>query len=459
MALRSGYSFRLGLALCFVLDLAKHAVLMLAGPVQPWGDSALYWNLGADAAGGDFWLVGSQIAYRTPVYPWFLGLCQFLFGRGSLLGVVVIQHGLELATSMLVAAIVWNRTRSPKSTLAAYGWCVALTARCLFANTILTETLAVFLATLFLWLVIAPRRGRRSRRRLTGAAICLGVAMLERPAAVAFLPALIWAAIAEPNPGFGLRIRRAALGLTLAAAVIAPWCVRNAVVWGRFSLTVFLGRELWTATFSPWPGAGLDVPKTGPGGDLRDRLAGQEIDLAHNWSVGPALARQGLNDVELDERMQTVAVQAIAEHPWQATTRTLARCVSFWYVKDWDAPDADAKSQTPWRNQIQWSNEARREWLLEALRWTPERFFPVMWLWSGITFAGLAMLLWLPAWRRQGILLGALLLGPTALTAALEIPNYRYRCIVEPITIVTAIAAASAWARPVNSEQRIANSE
>src|SRR5438132_1530575 len=119
---------------CLVLDSAKHAWLMWAGPVQPWPDSAPYWQLGRDAAAGDVGLVQSAVAARTPLYPWFLGFCQLIGGTGALWFAVICQHVLELAVSALTAAAVYEITNSPRAALAAYGTCVLLTARCLFAN-------------------------------------------------------------------------------------------------------------------------------------------------------------------------------------------------------------------------------------------------------------------------------------------------------------------------------------
>ena len=437
------------LTVCCLIDILKQAALFCAGPLQPWHDSAGYWKLGADVAAGDWWLIHSGIAHRTPVYPWLLGLCQGVFGRWALLSVVLMQHGLELATSGLVAATVWRMTRSQAATLAAYFWCALLTARALFANSILTESWAVFLIALFVWLLSNPPETPLSWKRLTGAAICLGVAILERPSAVALAPALAWAAASQNPPGGNwiVRSRRTTAALMIAAAVVLPWCVRNSVVWGRFTVTVFLGRELWTANFSPWPGADLPIPDTGPGRKLRKRLAGASIELRHNWSVASALSRQGLNDVEVDDLMQDVALQAVQRHPSQAGLRVLARCVTFWYTKDWEIAEADYPSQAPWRDQASWSNERSRHLLRQALRWTPERYFQPMWFWSAMTCLGVAALIRLPRWRPYGILLALLLLGPTVLTAALEIPLYRYRCVLEPVMVIGVVTGAAALRR------------
>src|SRR5690349_17926306 len=117
--------------LLLAIDCTKQIGLMAAGPVQPWPDSALYWQLGRDAAAGDVWLMRSAVAIRTPLYPWFLGACQLAGGARALWLAVICQHVLEMAISVLTAATVYEITRSPRAALWAYGACVLLTARCL----------------------------------------------------------------------------------------------------------------------------------------------------------------------------------------------------------------------------------------------------------------------------------------------------------------------------------------
>jgi hypothetical protein len=443
-------------AACAILaagDVLKHAALLLAGPLQPWPDSESYWRLGTDVARGDWWQVHSRIAFRTPLYPWILGICQRTCGPYALLAIVLLQHLLELTTSFLTAATVGNVTKSRGAFLAAYALCVFLTARCLFANAILTETGAVFLTTLLLWFFSVPEFPR-GWRGLVAASVCLGVAVLQRPAAAAYAPALLFVAatMVPPDASWMHCVRRALVALVIVAAVATPWCARNALVWNRFSVSVFLGRELWAANFSPWPGAHLVVPEDGPGRKLRDLLRQETVDLQHNWSVASALARQGMNDAALDDLMKDVALLAMRRNPGQVVLHFCARCLTFWYVKDWELSEADYPSQAPWRDQVSWSNARGREWLRRFLRLTPERFFWPMWLWSALTWLGVVCLVGHRPSREFGATLAALLLGLTLLTAALEIPCYRYRCVLEPAMVVAVVAGLSLLRRSSSSD-------
>jgi hypothetical protein len=335
-------------------------------------------------------------------------------------------------------------TGSTRAALAAYAFCVALSARSLFANTVLTESLATFLAALLLWqfsrLERSPQRGA-----LCLAALALGLQFLLRPAAVAFLPALAWVAwTAFPQSNYRRRALQVAAVAGICGLVVAPWVLRNTLVWNRSTLVVSAGRQLWTATFSPWPGGGLELLRMGAGAEIRTLLADDPVNLRHNWSVSPALTRQGLSDVEVDDLMRDASLEAMQAQWEQAASHFAARCLTFWYVKDWEVDEDAYPSQETWRDQRGWSSRVNSMWLRRLLRFTPERNFPLVWLWTMLTWLGIAVMLWHPAWRQSGIVLALMLGSLTLLTAAFEIPCYRYRCIVEPAMVVASVAGGGA---------------
>lgn len=435
------------LAALFVCDLIKHGLLMFAGPQQPWSDSIFYWRLGQDAARGDWWLLESAQAFRTPLYPGVLAAMQASFGSRALLAVVVCQHACELLTDWLTALTVKNITGSARASFVAYAFCVALSARSLFANTVLTETFATFLVAILLWQFSRLERSPRWST-LCLAAFALGMQLLLRPAAVAFLPALAWVAwTAFPAATFRRRVIQATMAMGICGVVIAPWILRNQLVWNRSSLVVFTGRQLWTATFSPWPGGGLELPQTGASDRIRKLLADDPVNLRHNWSVGPALARQGLTDVEVDDLMRDASLEAIRAQSKQAAIHFGARCLTFWYVKDWEIDETAYPSQKMWQDQRGWSSRANSQMLRRLLHFTPERQFWLIWLWTILTWLGIAGMLLQQLLRRSGIALGLMLGCITILTAAFEIPLYRYRCIVEPAMVIASVVGAGAWWR------------
>ena len=439
-------------AALLLLDIVKHGLLIAAGQTQPWGDSTVYWRMGAAVANGDWWLATDPVAYRTPGYPWFLGLLRNLFGTGALFAVVVAQHLCVVLTSVLTAAMTWKLTGSRHWGLVAWAGCVLSTARPLYANWLLTESLATVLLTaglLFLLMTVH----NDCRKWLAWAGLVLGLGVLVRPSLVAAVPALLLAGFwvskrsqLSPRQRLGLL----AAGPLVFALVLAPWCARNQRLFDRFTLCIFTGRELWTAHFSPWPGGELDLPQDGPARELWLRVNPELINTRHQWSVSNALVESGLNDAEADGVMERVAQQAIGRQFGRAAYRTLARCATFWYCWEWptdlrEDPLPEQKSGL-YADQFRWRCSVIQPAVIDLLPYTPERWKVTSVLWSCLTWLGLAVLLVRSPTRSAAILLGSVLVMATLLTAALEIPLYRYRCVLEPLMLAVVVSAvASLW--------------
>lgn len=438
-------SLAIALGALALVELLKHAALLSLGQMQPWGDSSGYWSLAGDAAAGDWWLVGSGLAYRTPGYPWFLAVCRCVFDECGLLAAVSLQHASVLVTSAATTWLTWHITRRSAATIAASLWCLGCTARPLYANWLLTESLATCVLTLVVVVLVLVGE-RRSWRWLAVAGGVLGVGVLLRPSLLAATPVLLIAGwwVAKDRGQRGIRrVVTMLMGVIVLGLMVTPWCVRNHILFDRFAVTIFTGRELWKTAFDPWPGGELPIPTDGAGAQIRERIVDDSIDLRHNWTVSGALSQSGLKDHEVDRLMEQAAWQAIGRDPARTSFRTLARCATFWYVWEWetnldeDAEPATFVSQhrigiTPWRAT-----------LLQFLKRTPERWPPAMWLWSVATWLGVAALLIRPESRQMGVLLAMILGGATVLTAALEVPLYRYRLVLEPLMIVAAVAGLS----------------
>ena len=428
-----------GLIALSVLDAARLALLLLSGLAQPWPDSVGYWSLGRDVAAGDLALWGAGLGYRTPGYPWFLGGLQWSLGDGALLATALLQHGCVWLTHVIVVLWTWRLSGSRQGAQLAYVFCVCSTARPLYANWVLTETLATLFLVGVSFLLSSADKAARLRPLLL-AAFLTGVGILLRPSLVVLAAAVLVAGLWRARRTSAPRSRVAAIvgPALIVLVVVAPWCARNKTLFGRWTLVTFTGRELWTATFSPWPGAGLAIPEDGRGRELRDRIApAPTIDLRHNWSVAAALAASGLNDAELDALMERTARQAILRQPGRAAFYAAARCLTFWYCREF-APPADAQAGFPPTPTL--ISPREREVLLA---WTPERqqWFVV----AAGAISGLCVLLIIrdPATRWSGLLLAGICGGMTLLTACLEIPTYRYRLPLEPLLIVAVATGAS----------------
>ena len=445
-ALRGCRWFVASVVVLVLLDAAKHALLWSAGLGQPWSDSVGYWRLGSDVAHGDIGMLQTAWGYRTPGYPWFLGgLIAALGESRALIAAITIQHLAVLASDLLVGWWTLRLTGSKGAALTAGLAMVLSTARPLYANWLLSESLATLFLTLAAFLLWSTCQ--RGLGRLVAASVVAAVGILIRPSLVVLAPLVVAIAIIDAwriPLSFGRRTLRVLLPAAILLSLLAPWCGRNSHLFGRWTLLTFTGRELWTANFSPWPGADLAIPDDGPGEELRRRVAdAPSIDLRHNASVGGALIGSGLNDAEADRLMERTAWLAIRRDPGRSGLHVLARLVTFWYCKEYAPPPP--LNAPVFRSLIPPEHPAVERVAAKLLAVSPERTFLATWAWSGLTVIAVLIAIWSPLLRRAGLILGFLLAGTTLLTAVLEIPLYRYRLPLEPLTVVA--LAAVVWDR------------
>jgi glycosyltransferase involved in cell wall biosynthesis len=169
-------------------------------------------------------------SFWPPGYPVFLAGIYAVFGH-SPAAALVIQAALDLA-GILLAFSLARRYFGPRPALIAAGLCAVYPYFIYRAGHLLTETLAVFLTLLAVYLAtLARERGDTRYWLLTGAAA--GFLALTK-AAFQLLPVVfvIWFLIAF--------VRRRQVALKLAACVgvmvlvVAPYVVRNAILQGRF---------------------------------------------------------------------------------------------------------------------------------------------------------------------------------------------------------------------------------
>jgi 4-amino-4-deoxy-L-arabinose transferase-like glycosyltransferase len=190
-------------------------------------DNLMYDEWGMRIAGGE--IVGERIFFQDPLYAYFLGLCYALFGHRC---VVVIA--IQCLLGALVPGLIFFAARRWFGQLAAIV-AAAVTAFYLpavyYEGMILKSWLALFLVSLFLWLM--SRFDDDPPHWLWPAAgIVLGLACLTRGNLLLFLPvALLWVVLRR------WQWRAALLLLAGAAVVLAPVAVRNRIVGGEWVLT------------------------------------------------------------------------------------------------------------------------------------------------------------------------------------------------------------------------------
>lgn len=249
MRLRPGLALSIVLALALLLRVV--AVLRVADrPLR--GDELSYDEIAWNVAQGHGYAGRHEAPYvptamRGPGYVLPLALAYRAAGHAKL-PMLLAQALLDT----LVVALVWRIARrtfdDPAVALVAAGLYAFYPPFVLMPSELLTETIvnAAFLGAVACWTEsrTAPRRG------LTVAAgLCVGVVALSKPQLAPV--AVLFALVVHPLRSRAFW-REAALQVLVVSLVLAPWIVRNALVFHAFVPGVTNGG----ITF--WGGAGPD---------------------------------------------------------------------------------------------------------------------------------------------------------------------------------------------------------
>jgi len=432
--------------LLLALITVKTAAIVLRGPVPLERDAMGYWHLSTLVMEGDVLMLSEPIAYRTPVYPWFLAVLRTIAGPNSLWIISLVQGCLLVVAVVIAARLASRITRLPLAALCTLFAAIPGVSALTYCTAILSEPLFMFLLMLNLAAVFNYAESGGMSRAFW-AAITFALALLTRPIVlllwVVHLVLIAWMAwrrrrAGKPLSNLGHRrapIDRPAHLLVAAATVLlfcSPWMLRNQYLFGEPFLTEFLGRNIWIVAFQDGSGTGLSLPKGEAADQLRLRL--ERVDAEQQWQgtwgVSNALVRSGLQDPDADRLMQQVAFDAIRTDPATFLGKAFRRCVNFWRCAATDLPNQGLKSG-PYYNQTYWNRPVPLvEWAIEH-RWS--RSVAGNTLLMFLLLASLLVLLIRPVTRPQGLWLALILGYFSVLTGVLEIPAYRYRMVVEPV--------------------------
>ncbi len=347
---------------CVTGAVALRLVLAFAVDAAPVGDAEWYYRVAESIASGHGCVFeGAPTAYRPVAYPAFLAGVFAIVGASPRAGAVAnaLLAGATLAIVYALAIQLFaSRTAARVSVLllALYPNHIAYT------TLLLSETLFATLSVLGVWLLVADTRRRIALDAVAGAV--LGAACLVRPQA-ALLPLLTIAwlyttrsssdhsrlreeielgADAAPSTrslplpalsrvasvlrlstargservGLGMW-SRVAVAVAVMVAVVAPWTVRNWRTFGRFvpistnfGVNLLVGNNPYaTGDYVFWS---------------RDERIVALID---------AKQRAFGSEAELDLVMRDVALEYVAEHPFEALARVPAK-LAFLYAFDED---------------------------------------------------------------------------------------------------------------------------
>ena len=196
------------------------------------GDARTYYEWGQRIAAGD-WL-GTGVFYQAPLYPYFLGILQFLFGENLWL-VRLIQITLGAVSCSLIFLIgqqLFSRQAGIISGFILAGYGPAL----FFDGLVEKSVLDLLLLTIILFLIFCAADGLTAK--WLGAGAVLGLLALSRENALILVPVVpCWIALSSRSISATSRLRQTGLffaGLTL---VLLPVGLRNLALGGEFKLT------------------------------------------------------------------------------------------------------------------------------------------------------------------------------------------------------------------------------
>ena len=310
------------------------------GSICIFPDADIYWQLGRAIRTGQTYMVMQwdqpHYALRAPGYPAFLAACQALFGE-STLAARLAQAALG-ALGVVVTAKLAGRfaPASPKAK-----WGLPMVAAGLAAvdpflagtsALLLSEALFIPLMLLGQWGLAAlwttDGEGALPRNRATWVALATGLAagaaVLTKPSWALFPPLALIAWVASSR---GRSVRNAAFVAVGAAAIMAPWWVRNAAVCGRFVPT------------AQWMGA-----------SLYDGLS-HEADGASRMDFLNEPGVRDKGEAEQDAYLRDRALDFAATHPRRVAELALIKAGRFW--SPW--PNADSLRPSP---LIAWASSA-----------------------------------------------------------------------------------------------------
>lgn len=433
--------FWLVLGLLFLVALGKRVLTFCLGPGAFEQDAPEYWAFGTDVAGGDWLLLASRVDYRTPLYPMVLGAFQRGFGEYALMAVVIGQHLLLLGAGVLNALTCWRVTGSRVAALVGYGFSVACLMRSWFGNVILTEPMFLFFLSATVAALAAYHR-RPSFRWASGFALLLALTVLVRP-----VPKLLWAPLvglffihatrwAQHRLRFRLIAAHAVAAIVVFSVVLSPWLMRNWLVFGEPFLARLPTVNKWEVCFQGGSAARLPIPNTPAGRQLLALIGTPEGDVPDRYCYGAvgALKAKGLGTEEIDQLVTAVCADAIREHPVEFAWPAFKRFVNFWRAEADDIPFYGSPGK--FDNQRDWRLEPIASVYDDLLMITPSHW----WRWNEtlalVVGCGCFLMVLVPRTRAMGLSLGAIFLYFAAVTAAVEVENYRYRMVLEPCLIM-----------------------
>ena len=330
-------------------------------------------------------------ATRPPLTPLALAAVYLVFGPHLLAGQLLLAcvGALSVVALYLLGARIFSEQVGIVAAVLA-----ALYPFFVFLSAVpLTENLAILLYTILaLCLTKSDRAHTPKHAAVTGCV--LGLAALNRPQILGFVPLLAVLALVETAQPWAQRLRWLGVTLACTAAVAAPWVIRNhSALGGWFPISLQGGSVLYQGN-NPYTQTALSRLEAGARGWYNDPRYGSEL--------------AGLTPMEGERKQLRLGMGFITEHPGEALRYSAQK------VKIFFSAYADPVARASWYPVFAVS--------LLGFFWTAKRWCQLMPI--------------------------HLLMFQTVLTAAIFTSMPRFRAPVEPFfLLMAAFALHQLWER------------
>lgn len=309
-----------------LLGLSLRIVLVIlagnqeVGTLSGTGDQIRYLTL-ADSIfqGKGFTYAGQPTALRPPLYPLFLALMHVVFGSHSLFAVRVFQLLIGAALAYVCLLLASELFGAEIGALAG-ALALALPSLVFITAEVQTEALATFVSALFLYFLLGELRGTRKGAVFMG--ITSGFAMLLR-FNNAILPVIAFIVCLWLKKS----LRSPLIVCSLAALIVAPWIVRNALVFhGEILYSSHGGINLLEGILTPEGRAqGSEIER------FRATVGWTHTDIEVNSTHRLQFPRED----QLDMQARAAAIEAWKNLDWKSRLQLLTKkIVVFWLSTD-----------------------------------------------------------------------------------------------------------------------------
>jgi 4-amino-4-deoxy-L-arabinose transferase-like glycosyltransferase len=296
-----------------------------------WIDEQQFAEIARHLADGDGYVSSSFRA--NPIVPAYLGVIYRLFGENYVIGRIG-QSLMGAAACVLVGRIAATMIGAGAGLLS--GFLLAVYPPHIFlAGLFYVDTWLTFFAALTVYLTVLVAQGRGGVVLALLCGVSQGLAVLTRPAFLAFLPGPVLAfLVSESLRDRGRRALLCGIFLLGCAATVLPWVYRNNEVFGRPIIASGFGAMLWRGNHElsdggpddrfldwtlPWWEERLQALP-----EARERELRREYELVQR-RVAEREREIGDYALAMDDVLKPLAVDAILSHPGRTVRLILAK--------------------------------------------------------------------------------------------------------------------------------------